>query len=206
MLSLVVVLLTATPGQASLLSPVGAESRPSSVRLLAQATPPAGSEGRSAPGSVTSPPPLVNAPDARIRELTSQVEELNSRIRALDTDWPVGAVVMTYSGYVLSPLLVVGLPLLIIGAASTAEIAGTLTAIGAATTIVGGVGVVLLIAGIVTGINASSGARAERQELLRERTRLEDELRELKRRGDASVHRWNMERPAVALTVASLSF
>lgn len=205
MLSLVAVLLTVTPGHASLLSPVEAELRPS-ARVLAQATAPASPEARPETAPPPSAPPLVAAPEARIRELTLQVSLLNDRIRALNTDWPMSSVVMTYTGYVFSPLLLVGVPLLIVGIASTAEIAGTLTVVGTVLTVLGGVGAVVLVAGIVTGINATTASRAERQALIRERTRLEDELRELKRRGDAGVHRWSPERPEPALTLASISF
>lgn len=193
MLSLVVVLLTATPGQASLLSPAEAPLR-SSARLLAQASP------------ETPPPPLVSAPDTRIRELTARVDELNERIRTLNTDWPLSSVVMTYTGYVFAPFLLVGLPLAIIGLASTAEFASTLATIGLVTTAVGGVGAVLLIAGIVTGINASQGPRAERQQLIRERTRLEDELRALKRRQEAGLQHGEPNAPARSVTVASVAF
>jgi hypothetical protein len=193
MLSLVVVLLSATPGHASLLSSPEAPLRPS-ARLLAQASPEA------------PPPPLVSAPDARIHELTARVAELNERIRTLNTDWPLSSVAMTYTGYVFAPFLLIGLPLTIVGLVSTAEFASTLATIGLVTTAVGGVGVVLLIAGIVTGINASQGPRAERQQLIRERTRLEDELRALKRRQEAVLPHGASNGPARFVTVASVAF
>ena len=41
---------------------------------------------------------------------------------------------------------------------------------------------------------------------MRERTRLEDELRALKRRRESSFHRWGPVRPARTVVVAAFSF
>jgi hypothetical protein len=204
MLSLVVVLLTATPGQSSLLSPAGPELRPS-ARLLAQAAPSAQVSPESAPGS--SAPPLVTAPpEERIRDLTLRINELNERIRSINTDWPVSSLVMSYSGYILTPLLLVGVPILLVGLAFGEEGAG-LAVVGGAITGVGVVGGVLLVVGLVTGISDSDAAKTEKQHLTYQRSLLEKELKELKRRADpGSTWRLGPDRPLRTVTVAAIAF
>ncbi|NPC85543.1 hypothetical protein HPC49_46060, partial [Pyxidicoccus fallax] len=68
--------------------------------------------------------------------------------------------------------------------------------------VAGAVGVGLLITGLITGSQESSVARARREELVRERIRLEDELRDLKARRDArstlQARRWQ-PRPTIPL-------
>lgn len=201
MLSLVVVLVAATPGHASLLSPASSD-RSHFVRLLAQTSPEVGSE----PGLGTQPPPLVAAPEEHIRELTLRINDLNDRIRAINTDWPLSSVVMLYAGYSTAPLILVGLPLLVFGLTSSVGSAGTIVAIGAAITAVGTLGIGLLIAGVVTGLHSADAPRAEKAALISERTRLEDELRELKRRTAPETLRWSPDLPARTHTVASFSF
>ncbi|AKJ00521.1 hypothetical protein ATI61_10473 [Archangium gephyra] len=192
MVSLIAVLLAVAPlpGQVSLLEPAPLETRPSARLLVAQQAP---SESR----------------EVRIRELTREVEELNARLRTTSSNWPVGAIAMTYAGYVLSPLLLVGVPMLIYGLVVGTQYAYalTITAVGAALTVLGGGGVALLIVGIVSGLEASERSKAERNELILKRSRLEDELRELKRSGPAaSVQPWRDGRAESFIPVAALSF
>ncbi len=124
--------------------------------------------------------------DARIQELTLRVSLLQSEIRGIDTNWPAGSLVMAYSGYVLSPLLLLGIPLILIGLDKSGEDnAGTWLALGAGMTVGGVAGVGLLIAGVVTGAQGASVNRARREELVRQRIQLEDELREVRARRDA---------------------
>ncbi|OJT21793.1 hypothetical protein BO221_23745 [Archangium sp. Cb G35] len=189
MVSLIAVLLAVSPlsGQVSLLEPAPPEVRPSARLLVAQAP----SESR----------------EARIRELTREVEEINARLRQTSSNWPVGAIAMSIAGYVLSPLLLVGVPVIIVGLASSAQYALTVTTVGAVLTALGVGGVALLIMGLVTGLQASELARVERNELILQRGRLEDELRELKRSGsESSVRSWRDGRGESFIPVASLSF
>jgi hypothetical protein len=192
MVSLIAVLLAVSPltGQVSLLEPDLSEARPSARLLVAQQAP-------------------SESPEARIRELNREVEEINARLRMTSSNWPVGAIAMTYAGYVLSPLLLVGVPVLIYGLAVGTQYAYalTITAVGAALTVLGGGGVALLIMGIVSGLEASERSKAERNELILKRSRLEDELRELKHSSPAaSVQPWRDGRAESFVPVAALSF
>jgi len=114
------------------------------------------------------------------QELVRRIEELTLRTRNMDVDWPVMSILAAYTGYVLSPFLLIGVPLLIVGLTSTAEFAGMLVTIGAVTTGLAGVGVVLLVVGLVTGTSASNAAKEERSRLIDERIRLENQLKELR--------------------------
>ncbi|QRK12725.1 hypothetical protein JQX13_23445 [Archangium violaceum] len=201
MVSLVAVLLAVSPlpGQPSLLAPVQTELRASTRLLVAQGAP-AGEGSR-----LEAPAP--DDREARIRQLTREVEDINARLRRTDANWPIGSLVMAYSGYVLAPLLLVGIPMIIIGLTSTVSYATTLVAVGAVFSVLGGGGVALLIAGIVTGLETSSRVKAEREELIRQRGALEDELRELKRtRPESSVQAWRDGRGESFIPVASLVF
>ncbi|WP_415841746.1 hypothetical protein, partial [Myxococcus xanthus] len=133
MLSIVAAALLATASTStshSLLTPVS--ERPVSTRLLVAQAP---AEAPDVSGTST-PPPLPEDLDARARELTQQIAMLQSEIRSVDTNWPAGSLVMAYSGYVLSPLLLLGIPLIIVGmSSSNDDDAGTLLALGVGTTL-----------------------------------------------------------------------
>ncbi|AEI62599.1 hypothetical protein [Corallococcus macrosporus] len=184
MLSLAAAALLATaasPTSHSLLT--RSPDRPVSVRLLlAQAPAEVSPDASGAP----TPPPLAEDLDARARELTQQIAMLQSEIRTVDTNWPAGSLVMAYSGYVLSPLLLLGIPLIIVGMGSSDDDdAGSLLGLGVGMTVGGVAGVGLLIAGIITGSKEANLNRSRREEMVRERIRLEDELRDVKARRDA---------------------
>ncbi len=212
MLSLVAaVLLTAAPASSgpSLLSP---EARFPSARLLVAQAPQEAAPEAAPPEAPSAPPaaPSVDAAelDARIRELTSQVGLLQSEIRSIDVNFPIGSLVMAYFGYVLTPLVLIGIPLIIIGLdADNVDDRDLLVNLGTGLTVAGAVGVGLLVAGLVTGSRESNANRAQREELVRERIRMEDELRELKARRDArsslQVRRWQ---PRPTLPVLALRF
>lgn len=202
MVSLIAVLLAVSPlpGQVSLLAPDSTEARPSARLLVAQ-------QDASSGGGSRLEAPASPDREARIRELTREVEELNARLRQTSSNWPIGAIVMSYAGYVLSPLLLVGVPVLVIGLVSGTQSALTIAAVGAALTVLGGGGVALLIVGIVSGLEASERSKAERNELILKRGQLEDELRELKRsRPESSVQPWRDGRAESFIPVAALSF
>ena len=206
MLSLVAaVLLAAAPTSSapSLLAPEPLSSgRHLSARLLTQAPSETPSEAPPPPASQVDP-----ELDARIRELTQQVALLQSEIRAIDVNFPTGSLVMAYFGYVLSPLILVGIPLIIVGLGEPDDDdQATLLGAGAGLTVAGAVGVGLLVAGLVKGTRESNANRVRREELIRERIRMEDDLRDLKARRDARVtlqaRRWQ-PRPTLPLVAVS---
>ncbi|WP_257455103.1 hypothetical protein [Archangium lipolyticum] len=203
MTSLLLVLLAVSPmpGQASLLAPARAEPGPSARLLVARDT------REEAVLLSRLEAPATESHEERIRALSREIDDINTRLRRTSTNWPIGSLVMSYAGYVLAPMLLVGLPLIVYGLAVSTQYAATLVGIGAALTVLGGGGVALLIVGIVSGINASEAARAERDDLLRRRGQLEDELRELKQaRPESSVQAWRDGRAESFMRVASLSF
>jgi hypothetical protein len=125
-----------------------------SARLLARA-------------DVTPPvDPALAPPDT----VAAQVAALSLRIRAINVNWPTAAVVLSYVGgivvYVAVVTALVLLPL--------ASLAGTplLVLLGVA---IAGAG--MLIGGLVIGSNTAAAAKAERDELIRERDRLQREVR-----------------------------
>jgi hypothetical protein len=190
MLSLVVVLLAATPGQPSLLSPLGLEVRPS-LRLVAQASP------------ETPPPPLLSAPDARIRELTERIEEIDTRLNTMELGWPSGARTMLIVGAVLTPMILLGLPLAIVG-----DVDGNLglTVLGGMMIAASPVGLVMIAVAYIQGSNAERRTRLERNALADELSELEDELRALKSRQSPSTLRGGPRMPQRAVGTVAFSF
>jgi hypothetical protein len=198
MLPLIAVLLAATPTapRPSLLQPE--PGRYLSARLLVA----------QAHQETPTPPPLPVSEevdlDARIQVLTRQVGLLNDEIRGISTDWPTSSLVMAICGYVLSPMLLLGVPLMVLSALASTEGDDTgqtesLLAAGLGLTVAGLAGVGLVVGGVVTGVRASSVQRARRSELVSERIRLETELRDLKARRDMPrTRRWE-PRPTVPL-------
>ncbi|AKQ69005.1 hypothetical protein A176_005917 [Myxococcus hansupus] len=185
MLSLIAVaLLATTPSLAShsLLTP--SEGRAVSARLLVAQAP----ETEAPEVDVPSDAPALRQEDldARARELTLRISKLQSEIRTIDTNWPTGSMVMAYSGYVLAPLLLLGIPLIIYGVSTSNEDnRGALVALGTGLSVGGAAGVGLLVAGIITGSRGAAVNRAHREQLVNERIQLEDELRDVKARRDA---------------------
>jgi hypothetical protein len=194
MLPLLVVLLTTSsiPEHFSLLNPT-AQPPPPSVRLLLV-------QGSSSEGAHAE----------RILQLTREVEELNTRIRGINVNPPLISLIMASTGYILSPLLLIGVPLIYLGgltALAPPAIGQFIIAGGVVLTVLGTGGVALLIAGIVTGLSASEAARAERTELIRQRGQLEKELRDLKRaRPESSLQPWREGRTEGFIPLATLSF
>ncbi|MCU0696909.1 MAG: hypothetical protein MUC96_10300 [Myxococcaceae bacterium] len=134
------------------------------ARLLAQAPPPL--PDRTSGGSA-----------ARIAQLDAEITSLNDQLRALNTDWPFGALAMAYVGWIVSPVALVGLVILGVGALAMAP---QIITVGVIVLVVGLAAVALGIAGIVVGVSASGKAKEEKQQLERRRRELQDELRALK--------------------------
>jgi hypothetical protein len=145
---------------------------PRSARLLAQAEAP------------------LEAPMAA--PLATQIEQLNVRIRAVNVNWPTGAVVVSYAGgallYIAGVTLLTLLPLGMLAGAPLLVFAGL--AIAAAG---------MLIGGLIVGSNTAAAARAERDELMRERDRLKRELETTTPPSIPGVERWPTLAPQVLL-------
>lgn len=170
-------MLTALTLTLTLSSIPAAPPSPSGIHL-AEAT-----DGRSVHLIAQGPPPLPvrdnpAAPaGARELELQSQIDGINARLRELKNDWPTVSVVMAYVGWSVSPVALVGLLVLLAGGAVGSA---AVTLVGVVLLVVGLGAVAIGIAGIVTGITASSAAKAEREDLIRQREGLERELKLLK--------------------------
>jgi hypothetical protein len=152
-------------------------SPPSGIHLAAA------TEGRSVHLIAQGPPPLpvrdtpVAPAGARELELQGQIDGINARLRELKNDWPTISVVMAYVGWSVSPIALVGLLVMLAGGAVGAP---AVTLVGVVLLVVGLAAVAIGIAGIVTGISASSAAKAEREDLIRQREGLERELKLLR--------------------------
>jgi hypothetical protein len=139
-----------------------------SARLVAQAPPPV-------------PERSVGGPMDRIAQLDAEISSINDQLRGLSTSWPFGALAMAYIGWIVSPITLVGLIILGVGAA--VGVPGVIT-LGVVLLVVGLGAVALGIAGIVVGSTAASKAKDEKQLLERRRRELQDELRALKAQAD----------------------
>lgn len=152
------------------------------------------------PGAATAPrtahlltqsePPLL-APEAPTREatLTADITALNARIKAMNVNWPTGAVILSYTGGMVT---YVALLLGLVG-----SFVGSLL-IPAIVVGLGGLG--LLIAGIVVGMNVTASAKSDRDVLIDERDTLQRELDQLRAR--PSVVDRAFPTPAHSITVA----
>jgi hypothetical protein len=113
--------------------------------------------------------------EVRRQELRRRIDDINLDTRSMKTDFPVGSLVLAYLGYSFAPLLLIGIPVILV----SPLIGGAALAIGIALTAVGVGGVVALVAGLTSGFKAQEELRARRDALVNERLRLEDELKSL---------------------------
>lgn len=134
------------------------------------------------PGTATAPraahlltqsePPLL-VPEAPTREATleADITALNARIKAMNVNWPTGAVILSYAGGLVTYIaLLLGLVGGFVGSLLIPAIA-----VG-----IGGLG--LLIAGLVVGMNVAATAKSDRDALIDEREVLQRELDQLRTR------------------------
>ncbi len=128
--------------------------------------------------------PAMAPPDAVAASLAS----LNARIRAVNVNWPTGAVVAAYLGGIVLYVAVLSALVLIPLASLTATPLLIMLGVGIA-------GAGLLIGGLVAGSNAAAAARMERDELIREREKLE----RLGLPPPPGVERWTPATPTVTL-------
>jgi hypothetical protein len=188
MLSLAVALLAVAPASSHLsLLASEAPTLPSAARVLTQATPEA--------------PPRSVSPEleARIQDMTRRIKALNARIDAVDTRWPGSSVLMATVGVILGGLAAIAVPLSLLGSLLGIENNALLPI-----AVVGGAGLTLLVLGYTSGESATRPARAERDELLRERDALRLELKELKQ--ERKRQQGLAERPFAHVTLVSLAF
>lgn len=123
--------------------------------------------------------PSLLVPDERSsREaaLVAEVAALDARIKAINVNWPTGAVIAAYSGGIVVYAVLLTLVAVVTSLSTPAPLI-VLVALGVA-------GAGLLIAGLVAGMNAAAAARLDRDALIHERERLGRELAELRARPD----------------------
>jgi hypothetical protein len=113
--------------------------------------------------------------EARRQELRRRINELTTETRGMKTDFPVGALMLSYVGYVFAPFLLIGLFV----TAIAPFIGGSTLLVGLALTALGVGGVVALVVGLTSGFKAQEEMRARRDALVNERLRLEEELKSL---------------------------
>lgn len=161
---------------------------------LTLATMPAVSFTASAPRAahlLTQAEPPLLVPDAPAREATleADIAAINARIKAVNVNWPTGAVILSYAGGLVTYVaLLLGLVGGFIGSLLIPAVA-----VG-----IGGLG--LLIAGLIVGMNAAATAKADRDALIDEREALQRELEQLRTR--PSVVDRAFPTPAHSVTVA----
>lgn len=212
LVSLAVALLSAAPGHVSLLAS-DAPALPAAARVLAQSdtlTPPPLPPHIPDADTLTPPPlpprtpdeddPTWDVPEAQVSgvpltDLDRQVREVDLRIQRLDLRWPGYAVALTLTGIVLTSVSVTLLPLLLLSESLLLPI-GT----------IGIAGLGLMVGGYAAGETALAPTREEHRRLRRERSKLKEELR-LRREGHRET--WDAPvatRPAVRVTLVSLTF
>jgi hypothetical protein len=140
------------------------------ARLFAQAPPPL-------PVRPSDPSVAPVVPGGREAQLQADINAINDKLRGLKSDWPTVSVVMAYVGWSAAPLVLVGLLFMAIGGGLGVPV---ITLVGVVVLVLGIAGIALGIAGVVTGISASNAAKAERDELIRQRGELEGQLKALR--------------------------
>ncbi|RKH17154.1 hypothetical protein D7X74_13325 [Corallococcus sp. CA047B] len=210
MLSLVAAVLLAslpTSSSLSLVSPAPSfDGRPLSARLLV-AQSPTGSELELFPSAPfpdneareTQERGTDEGLDARIAELSQQVSLLQGEINSIRLGRPTGYKVMTIIGFVLAPLLLIGLPFIGAGLNEAGDTGAVLMVAGLFFAVPGTVGVGLIIGGFSGGSRAAHAKKDRRDALIQERTLLEEELRDLQARRDGVRTQRFQPRPAIPL-------
>jgi hypothetical protein len=130
---------------------VGLATAPRAARLVAE-----------------SPPPLPDQLDPSGADVKAELAEVSKRIAAIDVNWPTGAVILSYAGGITAytaTLLAVMLGVLV---RSSVTLIVTI-AVAAA-------GLAVLLVGLVVGFNVATAARLEREELIEQRRRLQEQL------------------------------
>jgi len=127
-----------------------------------------------------APPPPVAANPA---DLEQSISQLNARIVKMRGNWPAGALVLAWVGFSLAPVLLAGLPLLILGIGIGADSFGigpVFLLLGGGLTFLGLLGLAAGIIGVVYGSNAVADEKAERLELIRQRDELQRQLDQMR--------------------------
>ncbi|MDF1563071.1 MAG: hypothetical protein P1V51_08510 [Deltaproteobacteria bacterium] len=122
---------------------------------------------------------VAQAPGAREAQLKAEIAELDTKIGAIGVAWPTGALIKATIGYFTAPVILLGLPLLLVGVAWSAsgEAGGPgLMMLGGVFSAVGVAGLVLMIWGIMEGVEGSNAAKTEKDALRERRRSLREEL------------------------------
>jgi hypothetical protein len=108
----------------------------------------------------------------------SRIELLQKDISQMRVRWPAGSVVAAAVGFSVTAALVLGIPLLVVGFTSAGSVASSFFAIGAFFSGIGGIGLIVALIGVVSGVNAERNAKEARQVLIDERDDLKRWLKE----------------------------
>lgn len=143
------------------------------LQLTLATMPAAATAPRAAHLLAQSEPPLL-VPEAPSREATleADITSLNARIKAMNVNWPTGAVILSYTGGMVT---YVALLLSLVGGTLMSTLLLPAIVVG-----LGGLG--LLIAGLVVGMNVAAAAKSDRDALIEERDVLQRELEHLRTR------------------------
>ncbi|RKH56904.1 hypothetical protein [Corallococcus aberystwythensis] len=201
MLSLLAaVLLSSAPASSSLSLLTPDEGPAHSARLLVAQAPAAGAE-EEVPSPATAFPD--GGLDARIQELTQRVGLLQEEIDGIRLGRPRSSKVMTTFGFIMAAALLLGVPLIIDGLMETGTDRELRLLLGVPLTVVGVVGVVMIVTGFSRGGRIARENKARRDALVQEKTQLETELRDLQARRDGMRSRQWQPRPSIPLIAMS---
>ncbi|NOK20387.1 hypothetical protein [Corallococcus carmarthensis] len=196
MLSLLAaVLLASAPASPALSLLTPEDGRALSARLLVAQSPAVGEQ--EVPFPVSSFPD--GGLDARIHELTQRVGLLQEEIDGIRLGRPRSSKIMTTFGFILAAALLIGLPVMLDGLLDSGADQELSLILGVPLTIVGVVGVVMIVVGFSRGGRIARENKARRDSLVEEKTRLEAELRDLQARRDGLRTRQWQPRPSIPL-------
>ncbi|MBN8226560.1 hypothetical protein JYK02_03450 [Corallococcus macrosporus] len=193
MLSLLAAVLLASAPTSPSLSLLTPEDGPAhSARLL-------GAQQAPVVGAPESTPFPDGGLDARIQELTQRVGLLQEEIDGIRLGRPRSSKIMTTFGFILGAALLFGLPVLIDGLLDSGTDQDLKLIVGVPLTIVGVVGVVMVVVGFSRGGRIAREKKARRDALVQEKTQLEAELRDLRARRNGMRTRQWQPRPSLPL-------
>lgn len=121
-------------------------------------------------------------PPDRVRELRAEIRLLDDRIRHLEVAWPPAALGLATVGYVLTPMLAIALIVAVVAAVLAGDPSvntGGIWVTAAVFGVLGGVGLVSLVAGITMGVRGVEEKKSQKEEWRHQKESLEAELQEL---------------------------
>ncbi|WP_375760948.1 hypothetical protein [Corallococcus exercitus] len=196
MVSLLAAVLLASAPMSPSLSLLTPEDGPAhSARLLVARQAPTGAQENAFPAT----PFPDGGLDARIQELTQRVGLLQEEIDGIRLGRPRSSKIMTTFGFILGAALLLGIPLIIDGLMESGTDREIRLLLGVPLTVVGVVGVVMVVVGFSRGGRIARERKAQREALIQEKSQLEAELRDLRARRDGVRTRQWQPRPSIPL-------